>query len=492
MENKQKNSKKRLNSLILLVAFTAVMLIVSTYAWFSAQKNVTISNLEGKVNVAEGLMVSLDAKNWTQEIDFSDYKVAGQIGQYAANTDGVQLKSIVHDEANGLYVTNNIPTELIPVSTTGTEYSEWVLKGTDGSKTGSGHQEIDFYAGVNVEGTELYGITKIDRDETVATETDYPGYYAIDIFLQNSSKIDTENSEVQGTTRETLQLNTNSLLSLVASGSELTGLQNTARVALAMYKPASTADATSAASTVTSSYYVTANQTQILNAYKSSTIEQVAIWEPNANQHVDTIVTTNNRIKLTKNSKVDTLYIANAADENKDNVAAFTATEILPTFALTADSLTASETLTDTTKSGIKDVYDWQTSGDTTLGVTGSSNGKLKRQIALQTTKSASSYTTINKGVRNLIVSGAAAGSGITASTGEAIYEMGDANTAGANETGAVEFQMLKNTIVKLRMYIWLEGQDPDCINYASHGSGVHIDLGLVKGQEVGDGASGS
>ena len=51
MENNQRNSRKRLNSFILLVAFTAVMLIVSTYAWFSTQKNVTIKALEGKVRV---------------------------------------------------------------------------------------------------------------------------------------------------------------------------------------------------------------------------------------------------------------------------------------------------------------------------------------------------------------------------------------------------------------------------------------------------------
>ena len=35
-------------------------------------------------------------------------------------------------------------------------------------------------------------------------------------------------------------------------------------------------------------------------------------------------------------------------------------------------------------------------------------------------------------------------------------------------------------------MYVWLEGQDIDCTNYASHGSGIHLDLGLVKGAQVG------
>jgi len=38
---------------------------------FITQKNVTLSGLEGKVNVAEGLQISLDALNWANSIDLS-------------------------------------------------------------------------------------------------------------------------------------------------------------------------------------------------------------------------------------------------------------------------------------------------------------------------------------------------------------------------------------------------------------------------------------
>ena len=70
-ENIKRNSRKRLNALILLVAFTAILLIVATYAWFSTQRNVTLGGLEGTVNVAEGLQISLDAMTWANEIDLS-------------------------------------------------------------------------------------------------------------------------------------------------------------------------------------------------------------------------------------------------------------------------------------------------------------------------------------------------------------------------------------------------------------------------------------
>ena len=495
MENRQKNSRKRLNSLILLVAFTAVMLIVSTYAWFSAQKNVTISNLEGKVNVAEGLMVSLDAKSWSQEVDFEDYdqNVAGDTS--VANYQGSSLAKMKNGaptaeggDNSGLYIINNVPKELVPVSTTGTEYAAVTV-----ANGGSGSEEIRFYNGVNVEGIEFHSMDETEFTQGDATAVNFPGYYAIDVFLQNSSKIDTEGTkdnngdgnidaadkETQGTATEVLQLNTNSLLQLVQGGSLLTGLQNTARVALAMYEPVAGASKTATDITTTaSSVYVTANQSQILTAYKDAKISKVAIWEPNAEQHVQTIMDTNNRIMLTPYSAsgpvgvIDNLYIANGADATT-KIAEFAANEFLPTFALTSASLSVAEELTDDTKTGIPNIYDWTTTADELKEAT---NYGLERQIALQTKKSGSDYSIINGGVRDLIT---------VTSPGDVIYEYGD-------ETNAVKFTMLKNSIVKCRLYLWLEGQDPDCINFASHGSGIHLDLGLVKGQETRSGAMGS
>ena len=67
-----KESRKKISSLILLTAFTAVMLIVSTYAWFTSQKDITLSNLRGTVEVAENMEISLDAATWKQEINLSN------------------------------------------------------------------------------------------------------------------------------------------------------------------------------------------------------------------------------------------------------------------------------------------------------------------------------------------------------------------------------------------------------------------------------------
>jgi len=467
MEKNQRNPRRRLNSLILLVAFTAVMLIVSTYAWFTAQKTVMIGNLQGKVNVAEGIEISLDAVNWSQEIDFSDYYTNTDVGQYNTSLNTV-YGSVAH---------NVTPSELLPVSATG---KNEVVNSVTGGK------EVAFYNGKSAANssltpstTKLSEIIATDPTKTSSSDAAFAGYFAIDLFLRNSSKLGT--GETQGTAMETLQLNTTSTATLVTSGTPATaatgtGLQNTLRVALALYQP-DTTDATTQSVSVTET-----SQDKILAALTGAdiNIQDVAIWEPNADQHVDEILQNNNKIKwtdddadlyLTTSVEMGTPATAkvgkNRIENSTTHLAKFVAGEILPTYALTSSSVSTT----------IDDVYDWDGSVTT-----------VAKQIALQTKKSAADYTTVDGGVRNLISS--------KTSTGEDIYEYGYGSKTTASdiatgtgitaETGAAEFQIYKNQISRIRMYVWLEGQDVDCTNYASHGAGIDLDLGLVKGAKVG------
>ena len=51
------------------------------------------------------------------------------------------------------------------------------------------------------------------------------------------------------------------------------------------------------------------------------------------------------------------------------------------------------------------------------------------------------------------------------------------------------DFIITSNTVSRMRVYVWLEGQDVDCINLASQGGGIELELGLTKDNEIGDGA---
>ena len=446
-ENNEKNSRKRLNALILLVAFTAVLLIVSTYAWFSTQKNVTLSNLDGTVKVAEGLQVSLDADNWSNSIDFSTFTPQTALKQQYTTTDH-----------------NLIPTEMLPVSTTATE-------NLDKTGTGTGIKELSFYRGTNIDSIKLYDIkavsndlTKIDKTgESLAEGTDkitaagspdiYPGYYAIDFFLQNSS------AETTGT--DVLQLNTGSLVNVKAGGNNSVGLQNTPRVALALYNE----DSTKLGEKNDGTTVGQATKDTILAATtgEKSTIKDVAIWEPNANAHVDYIVKNNNYN--------ETAYTADKAAVNgwklsdadykayqfESSVYKYSGTQVIPTYALNSKVTSADDSITvdsKTTKTGYKNLYDW----------TGTYKDKgMAKQITLQTPSS----TTGTSAVKNLI----------SATSTEASVAP---NATGTD--GIVNFEIPKGKICRMRMYVWLEGQDVDCINYASHGGGVSVNLGLIKG----------
>ena len=68
-----KNKRKtELRIIFFIILVAAAMFIISTYAWFSTQRNVSITNLSGTVEVAEGLEISLNAKEWFNEIVLND------------------------------------------------------------------------------------------------------------------------------------------------------------------------------------------------------------------------------------------------------------------------------------------------------------------------------------------------------------------------------------------------------------------------------------
>lgn len=406
MENNQRNSRKRLNSLILLVAFTAVMLIVSTYAWFSTQKNVTISGLKGKVNVAEGLQISLDGNVWVNSIDLSTFATDADGNPTTSSTylseSGATFEQ-PYTYADSTKATNVTPKEFLPASTTGTEVGTTALK---------------MYRGNISDNVKLDTIGLVDELSTTVE----PGYFAFDVFLANNSGT----SE----TPDPLQLEPNSSVT-VNSGKEATGLQNTLRVGFALYD---TTNALSSSDVANSGAALIA-QTKGLN------ISKVAIWEPNAYTdgevaagnlaaHVDAITKSMTYLKLSETDagNAGLTYNATATPINQ--------TAKLPTYALTDDSIDAETVQASPELKGLLNTFDW----------TSPAPG-LTKQTTLQTP---------TKGITEAAkLIDATAGSG--------------------------DFTIPANKYVKMRIYVWLEGQDVDCLNTASLGGGVTLNIGFSK-----------
>ena len=422
-KKKAKNKRKsELRIIFFIILVAAALFIISTYAWFSTQRNVSINNLSGIVEVAEGLEISLNGKNWANEIVLGTAE--GEFNITDSSTDYGPYEG--HR--------NISPKEMLPVSTLG----------KTSTKT---EKDLKMIRGKVTSSIQLSEI--VTMNESLALDPDpekhnsgnaqYPGYFAFDIFLKNSSK--------QFETDDILQLNYDSSIQIIEGGNDTVGLQNTARVALAKYGTGEYVSGEGTNIVRAGTAKTTAEQADVLKdtgAIEGGNdvyITDVAIWEPNASDHVEFIVDNNNSIKWST---------ADAAKYNKsltNGKTGFDMTTKIPTYAVKESALA--------TGTEIKNIYVWD-----------GTETHLEKQMTLQTTRKTDVEDdfTIAEGVQNLISTTS------TAATGD----------------GAIPFSIAPNSIVRLRVYVWLEGQDVDCINYASYGVGITINLGLVKGSDIG------
>lgn len=172
MSNKGKNKKKlNLRSSLLVLLLIAILLIASTYAWFTANTVVTISTLNVHVEAKGGLQISADGINWKTVLSNDDI-APDKLTTYAANV-------------------NQIPEILEPVSTTGNV--------TDG--------KMDMFYGVvtaataeNVGADIKLGDFTLTTSKQVDTKGTTGKYIVFDAFLKvdkNQPLALTENSDVK-------------------------------------------------------------------------------------------------------------------------------------------------------------------------------------------------------------------------------------------------------------------------------------------------------
>lgn len=90
--------KSRIKLLILLVLLTGFLLTVSTYAWFTANRIVSVNSLNVRVDSQGGIEISVDGLNWKTMINEDELK--GATSTYEASI-------------------NQLPDNLIPTSTGG-------------------------------------------------------------------------------------------------------------------------------------------------------------------------------------------------------------------------------------------------------------------------------------------------------------------------------------------------------------------------------------
>lgn len=209
---KKKNSKKTsLAALVLLL----MLLIVSAYAWFTSNQTVTINQLQVNVQAKNGLQISTDATNWKSVLTLEDLEDARVATAYSGHT-------------------NQIPTEMEPVSTAGTV---------------SGGRLNMFYGQANPNESGDFIMSAVQETDTRGTAG---RYIAFDLFLQV-------------TTETSIGLTDQS--SVVPIGATK-GLENSARVAL-----------------LNQGNVIPGSTVASAQALNGATASEVFMWEPNADTH---------------------------------------------------------------------------------------------------------------------------------------------------------------------------------------------------------------
>jgi len=475
------STKKKLNSIVLLLALAAIILIISTYAWFSTQRNITITNLAGTVQVAEGMEISLDGIHWKQSVDLSQVT-------WTDTSETAEYPVYVGNK-------NNIPLYLQPVSTVGDVPASGDLLFYKGKYATGSYKLTDVTSCVPAitDGSTGVGVIYDSEagEETDVGSLEYPAYYAFDVFIKNTI----QNGTVDvGTEQEPkmvtpLQLYFDSYARVLekATGDDnsiptinweenLTeeqiksytekGLQNTVRIGFAAFN--NTADVVGADdyvcnTTVGNRIPDTEDaETLTLERNDTNTIRQISIWEPNSNDHIQGIY--DDQIKY--NVLWDE---ALATTEGHSEYNSWGADTQLNTYAITSNA-----------GSVINQIYKYLKVSDDPV--------TYRNDIALQNTVKTTSkkiteevddgeggtieqttidYSELNEGVVNL-------------------YDTTVPVTTQNYTNSAVPFYIEPFKVSRVRIYLWLEGQDVDCLNIASMGHGVSVNIDLTTGEQVG------
>lgn len=224
---KQEKRKKKMRTLILLLFLTIIMLGTSTYAWFTANKVVTINALNVQVQTAGGIQISTNAKDWKSVITRSDITTG-----YSYNSGAIAS-------------VNQLPEEVTAVS------SNCVYNTAEGAEKG----RINMFSSVitNNATTGKYDITTVKETDANGTSGKY---IAFDVFLRLDSQ-------------STVYMTPESNVTVV--GNEDRGLKNAARVAFIQLGQG-----------------LSSTATETIAGWNNPS--SIKVWEPNYDTHSQVVI----------------------------------------------------------------------------------------------------------------------------------------------------------------------------------------------------------
>jgi hypothetical protein len=419
---KNRKHARRIKRLALICTLCTIILVVSTYAWFVGMKTVNVSTFDVQIAATDGLSLSIDGQNWSETVTINSSNFANA---YTGNTNTWTKAG------------------LIPVSTVGvidTTSSNLVMFEKGSLTTTHG-------------GYRLMASRVNNNDSTKKTGEKYneaDGYVAFDLFVRNLSGNEyyTESNKLN---EEAIYLTQESKVAVVSQAGDKqdqTGIENSVRVAFAQI---GRVKATKGADIGTTE----AQKIQQIacggaDAYNESTgvtgvcSKGATIWEPNDTKHVANAISWYNKAckqRLTPSENADTAtdITLTTSYGNANTCATVTDGIYSPTYAINA-AIDYKDRV---------DVYDGLKYNKYTL-TTGTA--KYKNADGTEVTPKLQEYNYFTDTEKML--------------TG----------------MDRPEFMSLApNSITRVRVYVYLEGQDIDNYDFASLGKKIQVSFGFTK-----------
>ena len=389
MKKRDKKHERRVRKLGVATALCAIILGVSTYAWFIGMKTVNVSSFDISIASTESLMLSLDGETWDYEVNINEENY--DTASYDGNTNSWGGEG------------------LVPISTTG-------AMSPDTSRL------IMFEKGSLTATAGGYRLMASQVDNTTA-ETD--GYVAFDLFIKNFSgeeyyaNYDPQNEEAIYLTPES------TVKSAMVGEEAKSGIENSVRVAFAQVGRVE-ADTEDPGTITGIDCAGTGGSTKICDQ------RDAQVWEPNDTKHVQNAINWYNESceKRTGDSVMDEGSYAGACGTVSDGTA-------YSTYVVSGEI-----DETDTV-----DVYDGEDYNGYKKSISPTAaDGKL---VDLDT------FTDTEKNLQGV-----------------------DRPTF---------MTLAPNSITKVRVYVYIEGQDIDNYDFASLGKKISVSFGFTKERFYGE-----
>ena len=418
MSKQNKKHNKKLKRLLIICLLCAIILTVSTYAWFIGMKTVNVSSFDVDIATTEGLFLSMDGQNWSYQLD------ARNATPYAKNTN-------VWADGN----TNR--TGLIPMSTVGDMDAA--------SSTMKLYEKASLTATKGGYRLLASRVHNFDNQDTNNNYIEGDGYVAFDLFIKNLSGTEYY-ADNQPLNEEAIYLTTNSAVTVAQDGEQNTGIENSVRVAFTQIArvKADTKDIDKITGVKCGGD--TANGV-------TGICRNAQIWEPNDKAHVNNAINWYNTSCLTRKASTTGDVISNDSAYNTtgDNTTCGTVANgtAYPTFAVTR-AIGVDDNV---------DVYDgtnynsYVTDTATYADYIAALDGKTGETLATEQAK----YRLVN-------------------------YPYFTDTMKDKTGMERPTFMTLApNSITKVRVYIYIEGQDIDNYDFASLGKKISINFGFTK-----------